>query len=90
MRPEHSENGENGQSGHDDQASRQRAAAMLYQTVGDFLSNTSRFKIIESTLREGEQFANAFFDTETKVKMCVAWVWMCYWQSRLILKCYWK
>ncbi|OCK90258.1 uncharacterized protein K441DRAFT_666283 [Cenococcum geophilum 1.58] len=29
-----------------------------YQPVGDFLSNVSRFKIIESTLREGEQFAN--------------------------------
>ena len=28
-----------------------------YQPVGDFLSNVSRFKIIESTLREGEQFA---------------------------------
>jgi homocitrate synthase len=24
--------------------------------VGDFLSNLSRFKIIESTLREGEQY----------------------------------
>ncbi|KAL8660419.1 MAG: hypothetical protein Q9202_006584 [Teloschistes flavicans] len=35
-----------------------------YQPVGDFLSNVSRFKIIESTLREGEQFANAFFDTD--------------------------
>ena len=62
---------QNGQNGHNDQASRQLAAANPYQTVGDFLSNTSRFKIIESTLREGEQFANAFFDTETKVKMCV-------------------
>lgn len=28
-----------------------------YQPVGDFLSNVSNFKIIESTLREGEQFA---------------------------------
>jgi hypothetical protein len=28
-----------------------------YKPVGDFLSNISRFKIIESTLREGEQFA---------------------------------
>ena len=36
-----------------------------YRPVGDFLSNISNFKIIESTLREGEQFANAFFDTET-------------------------
>ena len=34
-----------------------------YESVGDFLSNTRNFKIIESTLREGEQFANAFFDT---------------------------
>ena len=34
-----------------------------YQSVGDFLSNTDKFQIIESTLREGEQFANAFFDT---------------------------
>jgi hypothetical protein len=42
----------------------------------------SRFKIIESTLREGEQFANAFFDTETKVKMCVAGTGV----SRLILE----
>ncbi len=34
-----------------------------YQPIKDFISNVSRFKIIESTLREGEQFANAFFDT---------------------------
>ncbi|KAI8198964.1 ABC transporter [Colletotrichum sp. SAR 10_65] len=37
--------------------------------VESFLSNVSRFKLIETTLREGEQFANAFFDTETKIKM---------------------
>ncbi|EEY21292.1 homocitrate synthase [Verticillium alfalfae VaMs.102] len=43
-----------------------------YKPVGDFLSNVSRFKIIESTLREGEQFANAFFDTETKIKIAKA------------------
>ncbi|KAF4551998.1 Homocitrate synthase [Elsinoe fawcettii] len=42
-------------------------AANPYQPVGDFLSNVSNFKIIESTLREGEQFANAYFDTETKI-----------------------
>lgn len=30
------------------------------------------FKIIESTLREGEQFANAFFDTETKIAIAKA------------------
>jgi homocitrate synthase len=40
--------------------------------MGDFLSNTQNFKIIESTLREGEQFANAYFDTETKIKIAKA------------------
>lgn len=43
-----------------------------YAPIGDFLSNVSKFKIIESTLREGEQFANAFFDTETKIKIARA------------------
>ncbi|KAI9844548.1 MAG: Saccharopine dehydrogenase [Sclerophora amabilis] len=43
-----------------------------YQPVGDYLSNVSRFKIIESTLREGEQFANAFFDTEKKIEIARA------------------
>ncbi|KAH0169634.1 homocitrate synthase, partial [Aureobasidium melanogenum] len=43
-----------------------------YQPVGDFLSNVSNFKIIESTLREGEQFANAYFDTETKIQIAKA------------------
>ena len=28
-----------------------------------------QFAIIESTLREGEQFANAFFDSEQKVEI---------------------
>jgi homocitrate synthase len=40
-----------------------------YQPVGDFLSNVSNFKIIESTLREGEQFANAYFDLDAKIKI---------------------
>lgn len=40
--------------------------------VTDFLSNVSRFKIIESTLREGEQFANAFFDTQKKIEIAKA------------------
>jgi len=35
----------------------------------DLLFNVSNFNIIESTLREGEQFANAFFKTETKIKI---------------------
>ncbi|KAF2121160.1 homocitrate synthase [Lophiotrema nucula] len=43
-----------------------------YRPVGDFLSNVSRFKIIESTLREGEQFANAYFDLEAKMKIAQA------------------
>ncbi|PSK36118.1 Homocitrate synthase, mitochondrial [Elsinoe australis] len=47
-------------------------SANPYQPVGDFLSNVSNFKIIESTLREGEQFANAYFDTETKIKIAKA------------------
>lgn len=43
-----------------------------YQPVPDYLSNVSSFKIIESTLREGEQFANAFFDTEKKIEIAKA------------------
>ncbi|KAF1824319.1 homocitrate synthase [Dissoconium aciculare CBS 342.82] len=43
-----------------------------YAPVQDYLSNIGKFKIIESTLREGEQFANAFFDTETKIKIARA------------------
>ncbi|KAK9464344.1 HMGL-like-domain-containing protein [Lipomyces arxii] len=38
----------------------------------DFMSNVSKFKLIESTLREGEQFANAFFDTEKKIEIAKA------------------
>ncbi|KAL7954122.1 homocitrate synthase [Trichoderma compactum] len=39
------------------------ATTWPYQHIADFISNVGKFKIIESTLREGEQFANAFFDT---------------------------
>lgn len=35
-------------------------------------SNTRNFKIIDSTLREGEQYAGAYFDTETKIKIAHA------------------
>lgn len=42
---------------------KQHHAEKPFQSVKDFLSNTDKFQIIESTLREGEQFANAFFDT---------------------------
>jgi hypothetical protein len=45
-----------------------------YAAVEDYLSNVSRFKIIESTLREGEQFANAFFTTEKKIEESVPYV----------------
>ncbi|KAG0169889.1 mitochondrial Homoaconitase [Apophysomyces sp. BC1034] len=38
----------------------------------DPMSNISNFKIIESTLREGEQFANAFFDTAKKIEIAKA------------------
>ncbi|KAF7731412.1 mitochondrial Homoaconitase [Apophysomyces ossiformis] len=38
----------------------------------DPMSNISSFKIIESTLREGEQFANAFFDTAKKIEIAKA------------------
>jgi len=43
-----------------------------YQPVYDCPSNLGRFKIIESTLREGERFANAYFDTQTKIKIAKA------------------
>ncbi|KAI1423121.1 putative homocitrate synthase [Xylaria sp. FL1777] len=38
-----------------------------YSSVSDLLSNVRNFKIIEC--KEGEQFANAFFTTETKIKI---------------------
>ncbi|MCJ1332321.1 Saccharopine dehydrogenase [Thelotrema lepadinum] len=67
-------NSANGTNGlHDAQRQPARGAqSNPYQPVPDFLSNIGRFKIIESTLREGEQFANAFFDTETKIKIAKA------------------
>ncbi|KAI9002098.1 homocitrate synthase [Hyaloraphidium curvatum] len=47
-------------------------AANSYGGPADLLSNVDNFAIIESTLREGEQFANAFFDTETKIAIAKA------------------
>ena len=35
-------------------------------------NNLSNFKIIDSTLREGEQFATAFFNTAQKIKIAKA------------------
>lgn len=36
------------------------------------LADAVALPTVESTLREGEQFANAFFDTETKIKIAKA------------------
>lgn len=38
----------------------------------DYLSNVENFQLIDSTLREGEQFANAFFNTEKKIEIAKA------------------
>ncbi|KAH3668643.1 hypothetical protein OGAPHI_002397 [Ogataea philodendri] len=38
----------------------------------DYLSNVSKFEIIDSTLREGEQFANSFFTLEMKLQIAKA------------------
>ncbi|KAL7310100.1 homocitrate synthase lys21 [Mucor circinelloides] len=43
-----------------------------YASKRDPMSNLGSFKIIESTLREGEQFANAFFSTEKKIEIAKA------------------
>ncbi|CEP15496.1 hypothetical protein [Parasitella parasitica] len=49
-----------------------REAATSPYASTDPNSNVNNFKIIESTLREGEQFANAFFTTEKKVEIAKA------------------
>ncbi|KAG8531763.1 uncharacterized protein KY384_003399 [Bacidia gigantensis] len=54
------------------EAPRRNSRRQPFDPVQDYLSNVSNFKIIESTLREGEQFANAFFDTETKIRIAKA------------------
>ncbi|OCT48066.1 Homocitrate synthase, mitochondrial [Cladophialophora carrionii] len=61
-----------GYTGINTSTSQPRNARNPYMPVGDFLSNVSRFKIIESTLREGEQFANAYFDTAKKIEIAKA------------------
>lgn len=61
---EPSTNGQNGVANGDaNGAADRKPRSVPYKAIGDYLSNTGRFKIIESTLREGEQFASAFFDT---------------------------
>ncbi|OBT69132.1 homocitrate synthase [Pseudogymnoascus sp. 23342-1-I1] len=70
---EPSTNGQNGVANGDaNGAVDKKPRSVPYKAIGDYLSNTGRFKIIESTLREGEQFASAFFDTATKVKIATA------------------
>ncbi|KAI1816068.1 hypothetical protein GGS20DRAFT_539960 [Poronia punctata] len=61
------ENGTAGTAPHP--AQNNNPATSVYSQVQDYLSNVTRYKIIESTLREGEQFANAFFTTEQKIKI---------------------
>ena len=74
-------NGSNGQSngnttrptnGHSDNHVPHNPRAQPFAAVGDYLSRVSNFSIIESTLREGEQFANAFFSTDMKVRIAKA------------------
>lgn len=71
-------NGANGSSAHPGYSAIQSAhnphphSKSPYVPVGDFLSNIGNFKIIESTLREGEQFANAYFDLPAKIKIAKA------------------
>ncbi|SPO04936.1 probable homocitrate synthase, mitochondrial precursor [Cephalotrichum gorgonifer] len=59
----------NGQNGHPKTTTK---VSNPYAAVHDSLSNIGRYKLIESTLREGEQFASAWFDTETKIKIAKA------------------
>jgi len=47
-------------------------ASSPYARITDMLSNVSNFNCIDTTLREGEQFANAFFNTEQKLKIAKA------------------
>lgn len=60
----------NGANGH--AAPKEQRRNPYAPRASDFLNNVSNFKIIESTLREGEQFANAFFDTKTKIAIAKA------------------
>ena len=46
--------------------------ALSDASVTSSSSNLLNFKIIDSTLREGEQFATAYFDTAQKLKIAKA------------------
>ncbi|KAI0514697.1 homocitrate synthase [Xylaria bambusicola] len=43
-----------------------------YQSYQDCFSNVAKYKIIDSTLREGEQFSKAYFTSEDKIKIAKA------------------
>ncbi|KAJ3203016.1 mitochondrial Homoaconitase [Entophlyctis luteolus] len=51
---------------------RMEANAIYKPKFTDSRSRVANFSIIESTLREGEQFSNAFFTTEDKIKIAKA------------------
>ncbi|KAI0806336.1 HMGL-like-domain-containing protein [Irpex lacteus] len=65
-------NGVNGNANGANRHQEQQRRNPYAPRASDFLSNVSNFNIIESTLREGEQFANAFFDTKTKIAIAKA------------------
>ena len=46
-----------------------RTPTIAATVCGEGNSAHSAFQIIDSTLREGEQFSTAFFDTETKLRI---------------------
>ncbi|KAI9344612.1 mitochondrial homocitrate synthase [Obelidium mucronatum] len=62
----------NSTNGKEEEVKRKDSSAIYKPKFTDTLSRVNNFSIIESTLREGEQFGNAFFTTEDKVKIAKA------------------